>query len=79
MIRNIFFHLLITDGIGVCSAETDMMEGSSENIILVIVDMVDMEDMVDMMEGSSEKKIIVGIGTRTIMMITMLIMITKII
>ena len=43
--------------------------------------MVDMMDMVNMMEGSSEnkQKINVGIGTRTIMMITTLIMITKII
>ena len=40
----ICFHLLITDGTGVCSAETDMVEGSSENIIMIIQSIVIMVD-----------------------------------
>ena len=60
----------------------DMVEGSSENIIMVIVGMVgmvDIVDIVDMVEGSSENKIIIGIETRSFLMMTMLIMITRII
>ena len=45
----------------------DMVEGSSENIIVIIVDMVGIV-------GSTENKIMIGIEKRKVMMMTMLIM-----